>query len=315
MTISVICPCYNEENYIEELLDFFLSANPIDKELFLIDGGSIDKTKSIIVDYQKSNENIHLIDNPDKIVPFALNKAIPLCKADIIVRLDAHTKYAEDYFEKILSTFEKVHADIVGGPTRTACKVPFQCAVAHAICTPFGVGNSQVHNINYEGYSDSVTFGAWKKEIFKDVGFFDERLVRNQDDEFHYRAKSKGKKIYQNPEIKLWYYPRSNLKGLFKQYYQYGLFKPMVLKKVNSEIKIRHLIPSGFLIYFFTVPLIIWVPIWGIPLILYFLLDFWFSFKAKGKLLVKIFALIIYPALHISYGAGFLFGLLRVIRK
>ena len=311
MTLSVICPCFNEEAYIRGLLEFFISAKPVEKELILVDGGSRDKTKSIIREYQQNHRNIYLLDNPEKIVPYALNKAIPLCKADKIVRLDAHTKYAPDYFEKIIETFEHVEADIVGGPTRTACKAPFQCAVAYAICTPFGVGNSQVHNVTYEGYSDSVTFGSWKKEIFTEVGMFDERLVRNQDDEFHYRAKSKGKKIYQNPAIKLWYYPRSNLKGLFKQYYQYGLFKPMVLKKVNSEIKLRHLIPSCFLLYFMSLPLAVISPLWLIPLALYLLLDVFFSLRAKGGLKVKLAALLVYPALHVSYGAGFLRGFFR----
>ena len=311
MTLSVICPCFNEEEYIRGLLDFFVSSEPKDKELLLVDGGSRDKTKSIIQEYQKNHRNISLLDNPQKIVPFALNKAIPQCKANIIVRLDAHTKYAPDYFEKVLETFDKVEADIVGGPTRTACKAPFQCAVAHAICTPFGVGNSQVHNVAYEGYSDSVTFGSWKKEIFADVGVFDERLVRNQDDEFHYRAKSKGKKIYQNPDIRLWYYPRSSLRGLFRQYYQYGLFKPMVLKKVNSEIKLRHLIPSCFLLYFLSLPLAFVSSFWLIPLALYTLLDVVFSLKAKGNLKVKLAALLVYPTLHVSYGAGFLRGLFK----
>ena len=311
MTLSVICPCFNEEEYIEGLLDFFISANPIDKELFLVDGGSNDRTISIIEGYQKNHPNIHLLHNPEKIVPFALNKAIPLCTADKIVRLDAHTKYAPDYFEKIMETFEKVDADIVGGPTRTACKAPFQCAVAHAICTPFGVGNSQVHNIDYEGYSDSVTFGSWKKEIFAEVGMFDERLVRNQDDEFHYRAKSKGKQIYQNPDIKLWYYPRSDAKGLFRQYFQYGLFKPMVLKKVNSEVKLRHLIPSCFLLYFLSLPLAFFTLLWLVPLAIYLFLDLVFSLKAKGNLKVKFSALLVYPTLHVSYGAGFLKGLLK----
>lgn len=311
MILSIVCPCLNEEDYIEGLLDFFIVAQPEKKELFLIDGGSSDQTIPIIRKYQEKYDNIKLLDNPDKIVPFALNKAIPLCNAEKIVRIDVHTKYASDYFEKIIETFDKVEADIVGGPTRTACKAPFQCAVAYAICTPFGVGNSQVHNIDYEGYSDSVTFGCWKKEIFEDVGMFDERLVRNQDDEFHYRAKSKGKKIYQNPEIKLWYYPRSNVKGLFRQYYQYGLYKPMVLRKVNSEIKLRHLIPSGFLLYFLSLPLAIFSPLWLIPLGSYLILDLIFAMKAKGSLKVKSAALLVYPTLHSSYGLGFLQGLFK----
>ena len=311
MTLSVVCPAYNEEEYIEGLLNFFIHAKPFDKELLIVDGGSSDRTKEIIESYQKEYPNIRLLDNPHRIVPYALNKAIPLCEGDIIVRLDVHTKYDDAYFEKILETFNKVEADIVGGPTRTAYKATFQQAVAHVICTPFGVGNSQVHNLDYEGYTDSVTFGAWKKEIFDEVGLFDEQLKRNQDDEFHYRAKSKGKKIYQNPEIRLWYYPRNTLKGLFKQYFQYGLYKPKVLKKVNSEIKIRHLAPAGMLLYFISLPIAVIIPIWAGPFLLYLLGDIFFSFKANGSLKVKLSALVAYPAIHIGYGAGFIKGLFK----
>lgn len=311
IALSVICPCLNEQEYIKDVLEFFCNSKPLEKELFLVDGGSTDATKSIISEYQKQHSNIHLIDNPQKIVPVALNRAIPLCKGNVIVRIDAHSVYAMDYFEQILQTFERVEADIVGGPTRTKCKAPFQCAVAHAICSRFGVGNSLVHNLKYEGYSDSVTFGAWKKEIFSDTGLFDEALVRNQDDEFHYRAKSKGKKIYQNPDIKIWYYPRAKITALFSQYYQYGLYKPAVLKRVNSEIKLRHIVPSCFVIYLLSFPLILVSSFWLLPLFLYLIGSVYFATAIESDTKVKLLTALVFPTLHIAYGLGFLQGLLK----
>ncbi len=314
--LSVICPSLNEENFIENLLSFFVHSKPKNKELFIIDGGSIDKTRKIVQDWSKKYENIHLLDNPDKYVPFALNKAISKCNGEYIVRLDAHTEYADDYFEQILQTFPSSGADIVGGPTRTRSKNSFQASVAYAICTQLGVGDSKVHQLEYEGPSDSVTFGAWKKQIFETTGMFDTELIRNQDDEFHYRAKSKGFRIYQNPAIKLYYYPRSTLKGLFSQYFQYGLYKPLVLKKVNSEIKLRHLIPSGFVLYLVWLPfLFLWHWVLLIPLILYAILAIFFSFRNHLPIKSKLFCLLVYPALHISYGSGFLLGLRKILRK
>src|SRR6188768_1539327 len=134
--ISVVCPVYNEINYIQQILDFFISAQPADKELLIIDGGSTDGTREVVQKIAKSNSQIRLVNNPDKFVPFALNTAIRECKGSIIVRLDAHTEYANDYFTKILECFERTNADIVGGPMRAVGKNAKQRAVALATSTP-----------------------------------------------------------------------------------------------------------------------------------------------------------------------------------
>jgi len=313
--ISVICPTYNEESYIESILSFFVNSKPDNKELLIIDGGSSDKTKEIVQRWILKYQNIKLINNQYKIVPHALNIGIKESNADFIVRIDAHSKYSEDYFLKIIETFEKTGADIVGGPTRVAYNTDFQKAVAYAITSSLGVGDSKVHNIEYNGYSDHVTFGAWKKEIFIEVGYFDEQLIRNQDDEFHYRAKSKGKKIYLSSEIKLWYYPRKNLSDLFKQYFQYGYYKPLVLKKVKSEIKVRHLIPSLFSLYILSLPVIYLNWLWIIPAIIYLLLTSFTIFKSGLSKNQKLKSFLVYPAIHFGYGFGFIFGINKIFSK
>lgn len=311
--ITVICPARNEEAYIENVIKFFLSSEPPDKELFIIDGNSTDRTRDLVLHYVDKHTNIYLLDNPQQTVPYALNQAIKVSSGNPIVRLDSHTDYSANYFEKILETFGKTNADIVGGPMRAQGKTDFQKAVAYCTSTKMGVGDSQFHNENFEGYVDSVYLGAWKREIFKDVGYFDERMKRNQDDEFHYRAKSKGKKIYLNPEIHSTYYPRSSVQKLFIQYYQYGLYKPLVLKKIKSEIKLRHLIPSAFVLYLLTLLILLLKGIFIAltPLLLYFLLSFYFSMNNNLPLKSKLACLIIYPALHISYGTGFIVGLFK----
>jgi glycosyltransferase involved in cell wall biosynthesis len=307
--ISILCPTYNEIDYITDLVYKLQNMPPVDKECIFIDGRSTDGTAEFLVQAEQKHKNLRLIDNPQRYVPFALNLGIKAAKGEVIIRIDSHTNYAEDYFTKILETFEEVEADIVGGPTRTAAKNRLQAAVGYAVSSPVGIGNSRVHQANYRGYSDSVTFGAWRRELFEDTGNFDEQLKRNQDDEFHYRARSLGKKIYQNPDIKLYYYPRDNLIGLFQQYFQYGLYKPLVLKKVRSEMKLRHLVPIFFLIYIVSLPFMVaLIPFYWIPLALYFLaltLDVLRSGKI-GPVFPELY--IIYPTIHIAYGLGFLLG-------
>ena len=309
--ITVLCPTYNEENHISNILRFFVDSSPSEKELFVIDGGSTDNTISIIKEWCDKNNSINLIHNPSKYVPFALNIGIKNSNGDPIIRLDAHTKYADDYFEKIIKTFNETGADIVGGPMHAVGNTNFQIAVAKATSNVFGVGDSKIHKVEYRGESDHVYLGAWRRKLFDEIGYFDERLKRNQDDEFHYRARSLGKTIYLNPEIKSFYYPRNSYFKLIKQYFQYGLFKPAVLGKIKSEIKLRHLIPSLFSIYVLSLPLAFLNIYYLLPIFVYILSDIYFSIRAKSNIKIAINSMLIYPVLHLSYGFGFLTGLFR----
>jgi len=309
--ITVLCPTYNEIEYIEKVLKFFINANPQKKELLIVDGGSNDGTKDIVNEWAKNYSNIHLLENGNKYVPFALNIGIKNSNGDPIIRLDAHTEYAEDYFEQIIKTFNKTGADIVGGPMNAVGKTNYQIAVAQATSTVFGVGDSKIHKARYEGESDHVYLGAWRRKLFDEIGYFDERLKRNQDDEFHYRARSLGKRIYLNPEIKSFYYPRNSFSKLISQYFQYGLFKPIVLRKIKSEIKLRHIFPSLFSIYILSLVLAFLSKFYLLPLFVYISIDIYFSIRAKSNIKIIINSLLIYPVLHLSYGFGFLTGLFR----
>ena len=309
--ISIICPVYNELEYIDSIVKFFINSAPESKELIFIDGGSTDGSIATIRNYENKYNNIRLINNPDKYVPYALNLGIKNSKGEIIVRIDAHCHFSNDYFEQIIQTFKSVDADIVGGPTRIYPEAGFREAAGFVMSHPFGIGNSKVHNLNFRGYVDHVTFGAWKKNIFYDIGYFDERLIRNQDDEFDYRAKSKGKKIFLNPDIKLWYIPRDSYIGFFKQYFQYGFYKPMVLLKIKSEIKFRHLVPSLFVIYIILCILFPRFPLILIPLYIYAGIIFTVALFSNHGLRNKIRIPLLFFSIHMAYGTGMLLGLFK----
>jgi len=309
--VSIICPTYNEVDNIEKILKFFTDAPPDEKELLIVDGGSNDGTKTIVEEWISKYSNIQMFENPNKYVPFALNIGIKNSSGDPIIRLDAHTEYAQDYLEQIIKTFNETGADIVGGPMNAVGKTNFQIAVAQSTSTVFGVGDSKIHKAKYKGESDHVYLGAWRRRLFDEIGYFDERLKRNQDDEFHYRARSLGKRIYLNPEIKSFYYPRSSLSKVIKQYFQYGLFKPAVLRKIKSEIKLRHLIPSLFSIYILTLSLAFLTIFYLLPLFVYIFMDIYFSIRTKSNIKIVSNSLLVYPVMHLSYGFGFLTGLFK----
>ncbi len=309
MLISVICPVFNEEKHLSKVIEFFLQSAPAEKELFLIDGGSTDATLGIIRSYQATYKHIHLLHNRHKYVPFALNQAIPLCRGRYIARLDAHAEYPADYFEACLEAIAESDADNVGGYIYSEGKGPAGEAIALAMSSPFGVGNSSFRTRVADAFVETVPFGFWKREVFGRYGLFDETLIRNQDDEFNYRTIRMGGKIFQSAKIHSRYFVRDSFKALFRQYFQYGFYKPLVLKKIGKVVKARHLAPACFVVYLFTLPMALPFGWWLIPLGIYVALALYFSFKSRLSATAKALAPAAFFTLHLSYGLGFLAGL------
>lgn len=308
MVISVICPIYNEASYLPGILAFFQHSEPLEKELLLIDGGSTDGSLELILQFQQDFNNIHLINNPDKYVPFGLNKAIPMCKGEFIARIDAHAEYPADYFQACLKAIRKTGAENVGGAIHSEGEGPVGQAIACAMSSQFGVGNVSFRTMKTDAYVDTVPFGFWKRDIFNRFGLFDEKLIRNQDDEFNYRILKRGGKIFQSSEIHCRYFVRPSFKSLFKQYYQYGLYKPLVIKKIGKVVKLRHLVPVLFAFYLLILPLSFFFIYLLIPAVIYIFSSLFFALRCKANTILIMIAFFI---LHFSYGMGFLHGLIK----
>lgn len=312
MKISVVCPIYNEEKYIEKLIKFFLQSNIAEKELILVDGGSTDATLATIGRYTAEFPTlIKCLHNKFKFAPHAMNIGIRAATGEYIARVDAHTIYPNDYLERCLDISETTGATNVGGYIHSRGEGMMGDAIAYAMSCKFGVGDSSFRTEIKDGYVDTVPFGFWKKSAFDTYGYFDEQLIRNQDDELNARFKDKGATIYQSSKITSEYYVRNSIAKMVSQYFQYGLYKPLVLKKVNAALRLRHLIPALFTIYIAGIWLSLWCPIYLLPLLFYIALDFYFSFRNNLEFASKWNALLVFPMLHFSYGSGFILGILK----
>ena len=250
--VSVIAPCRNEVAFIENTIKSILSGDyPSDKiELLVIDGMSYDGTREKVIEIIKKDSRVHLIDNPSKIVPAAMNLGIKLAKGEYIVRIDCHCCFAPDYVRKCVEIAQHTEADNVGGYIKTlpGADTKMAKAIAAATSSKFGVGNSMFRLSGSQCEVDTVPFGTYRKEVFDRIGLYDERLVRNQDIELNSRIRKAGGKIIISPEIKLKYYNRATCKGIWQQSFDNGLWNPYTIWLVGGGLQVRHFIPMFFVL-------------------------------------------------------------------
>ena len=316
---SIISPIRNEEKYIAKCLTSLVNQDyeKSKYEIIIVDGMSSDATRKIVRKFERKYDNIKLYDNPDKTVPYALNLGIKHATGNVIVRVDGHAVLENNYLIKCDKFLRQTEAECVGGVIESINETYIGKAIALAMSSPFGVGNARFRTSGKEGLVDCLAFGAYRKEIFDQIGCFNEDFVRCQDDEFNYRLRKSGGRIYFSPEIKSYYYPRSDLKKLWGQYYQYGFWKIRVLQKHLKTIQPRQFVPPAFIISLITTGsaavfsknlLIIFLLISSIYLITSIIVSLKISYKNGFKYFYILPA--IFFILHSSYGLGFLTGII-----
>src|SRR5712691_2783887 len=248
--VSVIVACRNERKNIRNFLDSLCrqALGGVKIEVLIADGMSVDGTRQVLERYRRNFPALRVIDNPDKITSAGLNAAIHAARGEIIIRMDAHTEYAPDYIRRCLEVLNETNADNVGGPALTRASGYMAHAIALAYHARFTCGGAKFHDPEYEGYVDTVDYGCWRRSTLERIGFFDEGLGCNQDDELNLRLVSSGGKIWQSPKIVSWYRPRASLTALFHQYFQYGFWKVSVIRKHGKPASWRHLVPGACLL-------------------------------------------------------------------
>ncbi len=243
---SIVIPCRNEASTIGDLLRFLIERTEGDCEILVADGRSNDGTREIIYGVAREHPRVRLVDNPRQLTSAGLNAAIRQASGEIIIRVDAHTRYADDYIDACIAVLSETGADNVGGPQLAEADGYMAGAVAAACHSPVAVGGARIHDPHYEGPTDSVIYGCWRRSIFDHTGLFDEELVRNQDGEHNYRIIKSGGLVWQTPRIRSWYRPRGNPLVVARQYMQYGYWKAREIQKMGRVRHPRQLVPGVF---------------------------------------------------------------------
>lgn len=316
-SISIIIPCRNEEKYIGACLDSLIATDyPKEHLLILVcDGCSNDSTPEIVAEYERKYEYIKLLKNKMQTTPYGLNMGIQYKNSDICIILGAHSTVAQDFIsENCKALFSDTRIGCAGGILENSYENHRSKIIGFAMSNPFGVGNAYFRTGEKEGFVDTVAFGSYKQEVFQKIGYFDELLTRNQDDEFNFRLKKAGFEIFLTPKIKSFYVVRSNFKHLFRQYFQYGYWKVFVNKKHKMITSLRQMVPflfTLFLIFGFLGSLFIqnFVYLYFSILFIYIVLGFIFAKKQSHSFSDCLQIIYTFWILHISYGLGYIEGI------
>lgn len=317
--VSVIMPVRNEADFIRTSLGAVLSQDyPQDRtEVLVVDGDSEDGTPEILEEFQKRTPGLMVLKNVKRIVAVGLNQGIRAAKGEIIVRVDGHCVIEPGYVSECVRVLETKQADGVGGSISTIGETVIAKAIAIAMSSLFGVGGSAFRVVKgREMPVDTVPFPAYYRTLFEKIGFFDEELVRNQDDEFNYRLKKAGGRILLSPAIRSSYYSRSSLSGLWRQYFQYGFWKVRVFQKHPHQMQWRQFVPPLFvLVLILSAAGLRWNPTFlflaapGLYLAANLLAAVSLSAQYGWKYMFYLPA--IFFILHFSYGIGFWAGMIK----
>ncbi|WP_019559761.1 glycosyltransferase family 2 protein [Caldimonas manganoxidans] len=314
-TVSVIVPCRNERAHLEAFCTS-LRAQQLPEgwtmEVLVADGHSDDGSRAWLEDHAQ-RFGLRVIDNPQRIVSSGLNRALAVSRGEVIVRMDVHTTYATDYIAQCLAALQASGADNVGGPWRAQGEGDLSSAIAAAFQSRWLAGGARSRQLDYTGWVDTVYLGCWPRATFERFGDFDETLVRNQDDEHNLRITRGGGRIWQSAAIRCAYRPRNSLGALWRQYQQYGYWKPFVIRKHRGAASWRHWVPAA----------LVWGLVGSLPAA--WLGAAWVGALVPGLYLAAVWVaalciaarsrwahlpwlLLVIPTYHLSYGLGFLLG-------
>ena len=237
--VSIIVPVLQEADYLQTAVEHLLQQDyqgPL--EIVLALGPSTDGTNEIAARLANEHKQLRLVDNPSGKTPSALNAAIAASTHQIIVRVDAHSEIPSDYVRVAVETLIRTGADNVGGIMGAKGETSFECAVAAAMTSVFGVGASSFHVGGEEGPAPSVYLGAFRRSTLDAVGGYDETFVRAQDWEMNHRIRERGGLIWFTPRMHVTYRPRPTVRALSRQYRHYGRWRREVMRRHPETAKL-----------------------------------------------------------------------------
>ncbi len=322
--VSYVMPVLNEEGYLDEAVRTILAQDYVgEKEIVLALGPSTDRSTEIAERIAAADPRVRLVANPQRDIPIGLNRAIAASTHPVVVRVDAHSTLTPDYTTRGIEALHEVSAANVGGVMRAAGRGRVQRAIAAAYNSPYGLGGGAYHGDGTPGPAESAYLGIFRREALEAVGGYDEGIRRGEDWELNLRIRRAGGLVWFAPALGVTYWPRASLGDLAKQFFATGAWRAVLVRRSPRDTPWRFFVP-GALVIGLALSLIIFVlqcvglvgwPWWSLVHLIpaLYLAGVLFActrlpgLHGAGERVTGLAALV---TMHLTWGAGFLVGLL-----
>ncbi len=327
--VSIIVPCYNEARTIRLLLQaLYDQTYPREHmEVVIADGMSTDATRPEIAAFCRAHPDlsVRVVDNPQRNIPAALNRALENARGEIIVRMDAHAVPQREYVARCVSALQSGRGDNVGGVWEIlpGAETWIGRGIALAAAHPLGVGDARYRYAEQAAAVDTVPFGAFRRSLVERIGPFDETLLTNEDYEFNARIRQQGGTIWLDPAIRARYYARPTFSALARQYWRYGFWKWRMLRRYPETLRWRQALPPLFVLALAGLPAAgIWLPaarlLWllqsGTYLLVLTLTALRIAWRERAPLTGLSAALSI-GIMHLAWGSAFLWSVIQSLLR
>lgn len=318
MKVSIIITARNEEKYLPMLFEDILNQTyPLQNiEVVLMDSNSTDNTRKLMEEFKNNNESlsVQIVTNERQIQAAGFNEGVKHATGDVVLKIDAHSRIPQDFVQKNVNEII-AGAFVCGGNRPTVVDSDDDFSKTLHIVEESALGSSiaNYRKSNVKRKVNSIFHGMYRKEVFEKVGLADERLLRTEDNEFHYRVRKAGYDIIFNPEIESYQYIRPTFTKMIQQKFANGYWIGLTSHICRDCLSLFHLGPGVFVATLLI--LMMFTPISFIPLLtvfgLYILAVLGLSIfeiskqKYNHTLLLIPFIMI---AVHFAYGIGTIKG-------
>lgn len=326
--VSYIMPVLNGADHVEGAIRAILAQDYAgEKEVVVALGPSTDDTDAIVHALAEEDPRVRTVPNPAGDTPSGLNAAVAATSSPVIIRVDAHSELNDDYTRLGIEVLRSLHAANCGGLMEAHGRTPVQKAVARAYMSPFGLGGPAYHSGDAAQESESAYLGVFRREVFEALGGFDETLRRGQDWELNLRIRRAGGSIRFDPRLTVTYWPRADLGSVAQQFYATGVWRAEISKRHSSATSLRYLVPPALVASLVTSAAVGLVQATGVtrswpapvrallaathvPPAAYTGLVATLAATARGATPAeKAWFAAVLPTMHVSWGTGFLSGL------
>lgn len=324
--ISIVLPIRNEAGFIAQTIRYLQDQDyPKDRlEILVVVGDSHDNTVEIVQQIASQDDRVRYLPNPKLLSSAARNIGAKAATGEIITYVDGHTYIDNDQLLKNTARLmAEKNVSVLSRPQLldTPENTTFQKAISLARKSRLGHGLDSTIYSDREMYVNPASAGAsYRREIFDQVGYFDESFDASEDYEFNQRVAEAGYRAFTSPKLTVYYYPRQSLGALFRQMGRYGTGRMRLARKHPGTVGIGTLVPPLFTLGFLILPLmlIMWFSNWGgmlwsICYGLYALLVILSSaaIAVRNGVVHLFLAPPIYLFIHLGLGYGFLKELIR----